>query len=283
MTSPSRGDRRDRGDRGRLEQERGVGAVEAGVDRVERLGRRLRVADGAGRDRRRRRCRPAARARPRAASTSSPRTASPPAGRNGSNASRRAVRIAPAGRASRGRTGPRRRGQPARAPNAARSSSAVDVGVDLEQLVQAVAAGARRRRRRARARSGGSAGRSAARRSPRGTASAGSRTPGPPRTSGSSAARRGSAGPSRSGGGRRRSSPARAGGDAMQRRDASAAASPSAGHGPQPVPDAVVVDDVDVGGAGGQRSRGPAPAAPLGSSYSPTTGLVLTPVARSSL
>ena len=51
---------------------------------------------------------------------------------------------------------------------------------------------------------------------------------------------------------------------------------------PQPVADAVVVDDVDVGGARRASVARIGPARPSGSSYRPTTGLVLTPVARSS-
>ena len=175
------------------------------VDAVDRLGGRLRVGDRA----------PAATASASIPSSRSSATPSSvdveararprrrPAG-SGSNASRRAVRSAPPARvhspnrpsppgASAGRLEPRRAARPRSTSRSTSNSSPAPV----EQA-------RRRRRRRGRGRPGASAGPSAARRSARGTASGGSRRPGPPRTSGSSAARRDSAARSRSGGARRR-------------------------------------------------------------------------------
>ena len=68
-----------------------------------------------------------------------------------------------------------------------------------------------------------------------------------------------------------------------QRRDAASAPSPSAGDRPQPMADAVVVDDVDGRRPGGRVVEDRPPDAARRSSHSATTGLVLTPVARSSL
>ena len=69
-------------------------------------------------------------------------------------------------------------------------------------------------------------------------------------------------------------------GDRDQLRDRSAAR-PVGLDDPQAMADAVVVADVDAGGPAASVAR-IAGARPDGSSYSPITGLVFTPVARSS-
>ena len=156
----------------------------AASTRLERLGGGLRVADPiAARDGRRVEARERApgprrgasverRDRRRHAVAAGP-SRTPRGGRSGS--SRR--------RASRARTGRRRRA----AESAARTRAAArerDGRFAPRRGPPARPERRRRRRRRDRGRRGGSAGPSAARRSTRGGASAGSRTPGPPRTIG---------------------------------------------------------------------------------------------------
>ena len=87
----------DGGDRGRLEKEGRVGPVEAGLDRsmaspADFVYSTAPAATASPSIRR------GARGRPRAASRRANGAASPPSGRNGSNASRRAVRNAPPSR-----------------------------------------------------------------------------------------------------------------------------------------------------------------------------------------
>ena len=185
MTSPSAGDRDDRRDRRRLEQERGVGAVEPGVDRVDRLGGGLGVADGAAPRRPRRRCRPAARGRRRAASTSRRaerrrrrRAGTARTRRGARSAARRRARVHSPNRprAAVGRGRPRRsaRAAVATATSRSTSNSVVEPAEQRRDAVVAQAAddavGRQDGQRLARPR--------------RGTASACSRTPDPPRTSG---------------------------------------------------------------------------------------------------
>ena len=193
---------------------------------------------------------------------------SPPAGSNGSNASPAGGQERPAGRASTGRTGPRRRAPARRASNRAR------------EVVRG------RRRARPRRASSRPSSRRATPSSPRprtrrwvGRTVSGSRDRVEEQRqevverrvllarAASSAARRGSAAPSRSGGGRRRSSRAR--------RAATASSGATIGRGvavgrdrPQPMPDAVVVEDVEVGGAGAVSSSRIGRPTPAGSSYS---------------
>ena len=205
MTSPSRATAAIAATGVGSQQERGVDAVVPRVDRGDRLGGGLRVARRPRRRRPRHRRRAAARARRRAATTS--RRAQRP-------------RRPPAGTARRRRAGRVRqraavaRPEPEPALAAGRQPGRVELGAER--------VGGRRPARRRTARRPGSSrpaavavveaaheamGRQHGQRlAGRGeeAASAGSRTPDPPRTSGSSAARRGSAGPSRSDGGRRR-------------------------------------------------------------------------------